>query len=109
MNKIAFTLVATLALLAASAIANDRTPATSHMEAMHQMDGSHSGRSDDHHGRRPPVVVGVPIFVAPPIDYSDYSTPDAYSTLEGFYYYCNNPAGYYPTVPDCPSGWRLVP
>ena len=109
MNTIAFTLVATVALLAAPAIANVQTPATSHMEATHQMDGSHGGRRDDHHGHRAPVVVGVPFYGAPPIDYFDYSTPDAYSTLEGLYYYCNNPAGYYPSVPDCPSGWRLVP
>ena len=109
MNTTAFTLVATLALLAAPAIANVYTPATSHTEAMHQMDGSHSERRDDHHGHRRPVVVGVPIFVAPSIDYFDHSTSDAYSTLDGFYYYCNNPAGYYPAVPDCPSGWRLVP
>jgi hypothetical protein len=25
------------------------------------------------------------------------------------YYYCQNPAGYYPTVPACPSGWAVTP
>jgi len=25
------------------------------------------------------------------------------------WYYCNNPQGYYPTVPACPSGWQTVP
>ena len=109
MNKIALTLVATLALLAAPAIADVHTPPTSHVEAGHPMDRSHNGRHHDQHGHRPAVVVGVPIFVAPPIDDFDYSTPDAYPTPEGLYYYCNNPAGYYPAVPDCPIGWRLVP
>jgi hypothetical protein len=25
------------------------------------------------------------------------------------YYYCDNPAGYYPYVPQCFSGWRAIP
>lgn len=25
------------------------------------------------------------------------------------WYYCDNPAGYYPYVPECPSGWKAVP
>ena len=24
------------------------------------------------------------------------------------WYYCQNPAGYYPSVPQCPSGWLQV-
>jgi hypothetical protein len=27
----------------------------------------------------------------------------------GYYYYCPNPSGYYPTVPQCLTGWQLVP
>ena len=26
----------------------------------------------------------------------------------GFWYYCNNPQGYYPNVQQCPSGWNRV-
>ena len=26
-----------------------------------------------------------------------------------FWYYCYNPAGYYPQVPNCPGGWTQVP
>lgn len=27
-----------------------------------------------------------------------------------YYYYCRDPEGYYPRVPNCPSGWlRVVP
>ena len=25
------------------------------------------------------------------------------------YYYCPSPPGYYPYLPSCPSGWRVVP
>lgn len=26
----------------------------------------------------------------------------------GYWYYCNNPQGYYPTVKECPGGWLQV-
>lgn len=26
----------------------------------------------------------------------------------GYWYYCNNPKGYYPTVKECPGGWLQV-
>ena len=27
-----------------------------------------------------------------------------------YYYYCRNPQGYYPRIPNCPSGWlRVLP
>ncbi len=28
---------------------------------------------------------------------------------ESFWYYCRDPAGYYPSVPNCPEGWTPVP
>jgi hypothetical protein len=40
----------------------------------------------------PPAIVVQP---APPANAS--------------WYYCDNPAGYYPTVPTCSSAWREVP
>jgi hypothetical protein len=45
----------------------------------------------------PPVVVQVP--PAPPQPQS----------LPQTWYYCDRPAGYYPYVPECASGWRAVP
>ena len=44
----------------------------------------------------PPVVVApsTQLSVAPP--------------PQGSWYYCDNPAGYYPYVPQCPGGWRPV-
>ncbi len=48
----------------------------------------------------PPVVV-----TPPPTDYVQRapSTP-----VSGYWHYCQDPAGYYPTVAACPSGWIQV-
>ena len=115
MNKTALVFATALMLLCGTGLSNaqDRdqhTGATTQKEGMHRGDGSHKGDVDrDRRHHRTVVVVGVPIFVGPYGPY--YTTPptDAYRTLEGFYYYCPEPAGYYPGVQDCPSGWRLVP
>ena len=47
---------------------------------------------------QPPVVVQqAPVYVQP--------QQDAY-----YWYYCENPKGYYPYVSSCPSGWlKVVP
>ena len=45
----------------------------------------------------PPVVVTpAPAVVVPPTGSPTY------------WYYCDNPQGYYPYVSQCPSGWRAV-
>lgn len=41
----------------------------------------------------PPAVVVAPPPQIPP----------------GYYYYCPNPSGYYPAVPQCLTGWQMVP
>ena len=46
----------------------------------------------------PPPVVVAP---APPPVYVEPAPP-------GGSYFCENPRGYYPQVPQCPGGWRLV-
>lgn len=46
-----------------------------------------------------PPVVEVP--VAPPV-YIERAPAAAY------WYYCDNPAGYYPYVRQCPGGWQRV-
>ncbi len=46
----------------------------------------------------PPPVVVTP----PPTEYVQRA-PDA-----GYWYYCQDPAGYYPTVAACPGGWLQV-
>ncbi len=53
----------------------------------------------------PPVVVESPplVYVQPsaPV-YAQPPPPQPY------WYYCDNPQGYYPYVPECPGGWRQV-
>jgi hypothetical protein len=52
----------------------------------------------------PPVVVAPPprVYVAPPPPVYVEPPPSSY------WYYCDNPPGYYPHVPQCPGGWRAV-
>lgn len=50
---------------------------------------------------QPPVVVhSAPPVVLPP-------APSAYAE-QAWWYYCNQPAGYYPYVKACPSGWTRI-
>ena len=49
----------------------------------------------------PPVVYAAPPAPAPAQSY--ISQPQPYS------YYCDNPQGYYPSVPSCSTPWREVP
>ena len=59
------------------------------------------------------VVLGGPIFYQPWVYYPYVSTPyypasfyDPNDPGAGYsLYYCPNPAGYFPDVTDCPSGW----
>jgi len=71
-----------------------------------------------HRHRITAIVVYVPAFasVGPSYyyvpsapSYVDRDPPDyAYREPNGFYYWCPDPAGYYPDQLDCPIGWRLV-
>jgi hypothetical protein len=49
-----------------------------------------------------PYVVYPPAVVVPPA----YVPP---ATQGPFWWYCDNPPGYYPYVRSCPGGWRAVP
>jgi hypothetical protein len=52
----------------------------------------------------PPVVAAPPVYVQPaPQVYVQPPPPQPY------WYYCDNPAGYYPYVAQCAGGWRQVP
>lgn len=46
-----------------------------------------------------PVYYGYP----PPPDYAVPASP------QPAWYYCDSARGYYPYVPSCPGGWRIVP
>jgi hypothetical protein len=55
----------------------------------------------------PPEIVTVP--VDPPVYIErERSVPQPQQLEEGYWYYCNNPAGYYPYIKECADGWRQV-
>lgn len=51
-----------------------------------------------------PVVV-VP--ASPPV-YIEQGQQLSSAQPSGYWYYCQNPQGYYPTVRECPGGWQQV-
>lgn len=57
-----------------------------------------------------PAVVAVP--TAPPVYIEQPRAAPAAAPSQqagaGYWYYCHNPAGYYPTVKACPAGWQRV-
>jgi hypothetical protein len=61
----------------------------------------------------PPVVIAPPVYVtpspvivetAPPV-YQEQPQPQA---AQQYWYYCQDPQGYYPYVQQCPRGWQPV-
>lgn len=56
----------------------------------------------------PPAVVAVP--TSPPVYVEQQPTAPAAAepTEQGYWYYCRNPAGYYPTVKECSGPWQKV-
>jgi hypothetical protein len=53
----------------------------------------------------PPAVVTVP--ATPPV-YIQQSPPVAQQYPSGYWYYCDNPEGYYPYIKECLNGWQQV-
>jgi hypothetical protein len=47
------------------------------------------------------VPDAAPVVVSPPVVVPPAAPPTSW-------YYCDHPRGYYPYVPQCPSGWRAV-
>ncbi len=62
-----------------------------------------------------PYYYPYPYYTAPPVvvqqspqEYVQQPAPE--SQEPGYWYYCQDPKGYYPYVKRCPSGWlRVVP
>jgi len=54
----------------------------------------------------PPAVVTVP--ANPPVYIERDPPPTNQQLPSGYWYYCDNPQGYYPYVNECPQGWRQV-
>lgn len=67
----------------------------------------------------PPVVYAPPVYYPPAPSYyapaPSYYAPTAApapvppAAASQSWYYCDNPAGYYPYVSTCAAGWRQVP
>lgn len=55
------------------------------------------------------VAPAPPVYVAPPPPPPVRPAPPPLPPPPQMYYYCDNPPGYYPTVPSCPTGFRQVP
>ncbi len=53
----------------------------------------------------PPAVVYAP----PPVVYAPAPAPSYIAPPQQYSYYCDNPRGYYPSVPSCSTPWREVP
>lgn len=55
----------------------------------------------------PREIITVP--AEPPVYIErERSQPQGGPLPEGYWYYCSNPAGYYPYVNQCPGGWQQV-
>src|SRR5262245_2673188 len=124
MKKLVVGLVAVGVLLAGSVLPSDAGGGWHH----HGWHGGWGWRGPVFWGPR--VVIGAPFVFAPPVYYPRpyvyaapvYAPPALYAapapvvapqppvyTQGGqYWYYCQDPAGYYPTIAQCPAGWLQV-
>ena len=55
---------------------------------------------------------GYPYYAAPPVAVQqgtqEYIQQGSAPQQQGYWYYCQNPQGYYPYVKECPAGWLQV-
>lgn len=59
----------------------------------------------------PPTYYSYPVVTVPapqPPVYVEQAKPPATAQNQNYWYYCFNPAGYYPEVKECPGGWQKV-
>jgi hypothetical protein len=57
-----------------------------------------------------PYPTYPPVVVQPSPPAQVYVQPQQAPPAESYWYYCENPKGYYPYVSQCPGGWmRVVP
>jgi hypothetical protein len=100
------------AIVIASMLLGVSYPAVAHDRWHGRHGGSHFGfyfgaplfwDSYPYYYRYPRTVV-----IEPPPVYVQQSPPVYVQQPQAYWYYCPNPAGYYPTVSSCPSGWMPV-
>jgi hypothetical protein len=120
MQKLAVACLAAFAALGTIAPANGQTHGgggfhgggASHGGGFHGGSGFHGGggfHGGDFHGRsHGSFFIGAPIVFGPGYYPYDYSYPYELQDSGSNYWYCPNPAGYYPDVQTCPSGWLQV-
>ena len=109
-NKVLRSLLVVALLIGASSTVAAR-------DRWHGGHGWHRGHSGSHFG----FYFGVPLFWDPYPAYYGYRYYDRYPPTvivqpppvyvqqpRAYWYYCPDPAGYYPTVRSCPSGWMPV-
>ena len=68
----------------------------------------------------PGIVVGPPVVVGPPavvgssspapgvVEPAPVHQEQPQTAARQYWYYCQDPAGYYPYVKECPRGWQPV-
>jgi hypothetical protein len=116
MKRLVFGFLAIAIVLAGSVVPSEAD--RRHGRGWH---GGHHGHGHRHGGWRGPVVfVGPRFFVGPPAFYYPrpyvYAppvvvaapAPPVYTQASQYWYYCQDPAGYYPAVPQCPTQWLQV-
>ena len=58
----------------------------------------------------PPVILTAPpaVYTPPPPVYVERADVEEEppAPAPGYWYYCRDPEGYYPTVKECPGGWE---
>lgn len=54
----------------------------------------------------PPTIITVPVTPPTYIQQSPPQTTQQYPS--GYWYYCNNPKGYYPYIKQCTESWQEV-
>ena len=108
MQKLAMACIAAYAVLGGIQVANAQMHGGSHEGSggYHAGNGSHHGGGSHHdggfHGRRAPPVIFAPGYYP-----YGYVYPYGYDS-SSIYWYCGDPAGYYPDVQVCASGWMQV-
>lgn len=74
--------------------------------AWHYRTQPHYYAQSQHYVYAYPPVIAVP---SSPLVYIERGEQDGIQQPPPYWYYCDNPHGYYPYVRVCPRGWQQVP
>ena len=124
-QKFAIACLAAYAVLGGIGAANAQMHGGSHAggSGFHGGGGPHGGgfhrggqlhHGSGFHGRvfiGPPVILGpgyYPYGYSYPYGYAPYDYSYPYADSSSYQWYCPDPAGYFPDLQTCPSGWLQV-